>query len=808
MPFNSKDTIIKSYYTPFVQCNKQGVTSPIAKNNIELFNFENKNNDGLVIEHINKKKSEPTKQSKTNTLQKRIAKIEQELKKAENSNGILGKAWSWFKNKTDKFLPVDSSNKVRKQLEIEKQKIKDIKNPEIFKELTGVEYSEENYAKFEQGKIKLLSEQKLEGYKEGQDMVVDVVADVGAGITAGVAIAAAPVTGGTSLLLAAGVGGVTKIGIKGTSAGVRGKDYSGKDILKDLGTGAITGLLTPITIGVGGAVGNVSTRIGARIFGQSAAGEIATKATTFVLREGSIGAVFSGGAEGLGDVVRQGYHAVVDGEDFDFSKIYDKTKEAAKGGFITGVAMSGMIRSASKTGTVLNNKITMSKVLPDGIKTKFRQGEVGDCPLLSIIDGMMSNPNIKNKIKKSITKTISGDYNVKIGNTIVKVTKSELSEDILTDVTGIKLFEIAFKKLQGSLDGGFAEVVAKHFGLNPVHISREAITDELLNNLAKNKNNAVLSLGALVDSNGTITKSSGFRHYFTIKDIDANSRMLTLTSPKDTSQPIKLTYDEVKNLGISIDGGTTTKIINIPNVKRNIDETAFGGKTATKTKGLINQVYIERLIKDGKIKEGISVLEDGTIVINNTRARGEAYYAIFKPNSDNNGGYWFDSRYLTDGYGYIETNTAVKDLYFSQLDISLDGRKIVTSMKQNGFKGEVLHATRITIDGKEYIFCYDNRRLSAAIQCKIEKLPVVIHEATDIFRKGDTGCTQTWGNKIIERLKNFGKGTIIQSTGSSKKPIYIMSRGVPIETFYEMPRYRKIGKHGQPKPRNKYKTSL
>ena len=360
MSFDSKDTIKKSGYTPVIQWNMQGVTSPIAtKNKIELFNFENKNNDGLVIEQTSKKKSEPTKQSKTNTLQQRIIKIEQELKKAEKSNGLLGKAWSWFKNKTDSFLPVDSSNNVRKQLKIEKQKIKDIQKPEVFKELTGVEYSDENYKKLLNGEIKLLSEQKLEGYKEGQDMVVDVVADVGAGIAAGVALATAPVTGGASLLLAAGVGGVTKLGIKATSAGIRGKDYSGKDILKDLGTGAITGLLTPVTMGVGGAVGNLSTRVGARVFGQSAAGKIATKATTFLFREGSIGAIFGGGAEGLGEVGRQGYHAVADGESFDFGTIYEKTKEGAFGGAVAGVLMSGGMKGVSK-GTKYG-------------KTKFRE---------------------------------------------------------------------------------------------------------------------------------------------------------------------------------------------------------------------------------------------------------------------------------------------------------------------------------------------------------------------------------------------------------------------------------------------------
>ena len=344
--------------------NSQAAKSKAASSiTAPLLSFKNtQNNTGLSVEHTTKPNRQYvksyvrviSKDGKTYnfnaTLEKRINNITAKLQKAEKENGLIGKAWSWTKN-TIGFG--DSSNKV-KQIQANERKLlaqfnsNEKTRASVFKQLTGCEYNEENLEKFIKEQIKLKSEITIEKYKEGQEMAVDVVADVGAGIAAGVALAAAPVTGGASLLLAAGVGGVTKLGIKATSAGIRGKDYSGKDILKDLGTGAITGLLTPVTMGLGGAVGNVSTRVGARVFGQSAAGKVATKVTTFIAREGTVGAIFGGGAEGLGEVGRQGYHVTADGEDFDLGTIYEKTKEGAIGGAVAGVLMNGGIKGVEK----------------------------------------------------------------------------------------------------------------------------------------------------------------------------------------------------------------------------------------------------------------------------------------------------------------------------------------------------------------------------------------------------------------------------------------------------------------------------
>lgn len=302
-----------------------------------------------------------TKLLKTKTgAEVKIAQQQAILNKTKKEQGFIGKTWDAIKNNVLTFC--DSSDKAQNQINAEKKLLQQILQGKVskkdFKEVTGLECTQENLQKFKNGKLNLKSAEKVSAYKEGQEMAVDVVGDVAAGIGAGIAIAAAPITGGASLALAVAVGAGTKAGIKYLDAKSGGRKYN--TLAKDLGTGAITGLLTPVTMGVGGVVGNLSTRVGARIFGQSTVGKIATKTTTFVLREGSIGAVFGGGAEGLGEVGRQGYHAVADGEDFDLGRIYEKTKEGTIGGAVAGILMSGGIKGASKLKT---------KLLPKKAKT-------------------------------------------------------------------------------------------------------------------------------------------------------------------------------------------------------------------------------------------------------------------------------------------------------------------------------------------------------------------------------------------------------------------------------------------------------
>lgn len=206
-------------------------------------------------------------------IEKRINNVTANLQEAEDSNGFIGAIWSGFKN----FTGIgDSSDKVREQQEVEKKLLQQFntqeqRRPEIFKELTGIDYTQENLEKFINGEVKLKSEQALQGYKEGQEMATDVGADIVSGVAAvGIytaAVAAAPFTGGTSIavgIVAAGASGAAiKTCFKAADAAVGGREYTLEDAGHDAATGAFSGIIAPVTGGMGGAVGKtVATKLG------------------------------------------------------------------------------------------------------------------------------------------------------------------------------------------------------------------------------------------------------------------------------------------------------------------------------------------------------------------------------------------------------------------------------------------------------------------------------------------------------------------------------------------------------------------
>ena len=207
------------------------------------------------------------------TLENRINNVSINLQKAENSNGFIGSSWNGFKNLTGIG---DSSDEVREQQKSEKKLFQQFNNnvkrrPEIFKELTGADYTPGNIEKFIKGEIKLKSEIALQGYNEGQDMAVDIGADIVSGIAAvGIytaSVAAAPFSGGTSIAVGVAAAGASaaaiKTSLKAADAVSGGRQYTLKDAGHDAATGAFSGVLAPITGGFGGAVGKtVATKLG------------------------------------------------------------------------------------------------------------------------------------------------------------------------------------------------------------------------------------------------------------------------------------------------------------------------------------------------------------------------------------------------------------------------------------------------------------------------------------------------------------------------------------------------------------------
>lgn len=360
--------------------NGQITLSEAQKSSIFTNYATNNNGKGLNVEKHSKtqtakvpdvivKSSNGKTYNFNKTLENRINNVSANLKKAEAHNGFLGKAWSGFKNLTGIG---DSSDKVREQQEFEKNLLAQFntnkqRRPQIFKQLTGVDYTPKNLEKFIKGEIILKSEQALAGYKEGQEIATDVIADVGAGLvsygTAAVCvvggIAAAPFTAGVSLTgvavgigIAAGTGAVVKTGIKYADAKSAGRDYTFKDAGHDAATGAFSGALAPVTAGAGGAIGKGVAVQTTKVLGKTALKEgtkqtvkNAVKFTAEVTADGAIG----GGVD-------NSFRAAIDGGNAE--EILDAGITGAKYGAILGPVMGWGGKAVGKSYKAAKQTIT------------------------------------------------------------------------------------------------------------------------------------------------------------------------------------------------------------------------------------------------------------------------------------------------------------------------------------------------------------------------------------------------------------------------------------------------------------------
>jgi len=256
--------------------------------------------------------------------------LKDQLKETKGKQGIIGKVWDGFKNLTGIGA---GSNKAQKAIE-----------------------------KFEKGEITQEEAQKaVQKYQRGQEQAVDFVADVATGIISVAAVAAAGVTGGASLLLATGVGAVVKPAIKGIDAISGGREYSAKDFVKDVGTGAINGVLGIATAGIGkfaasGAKSVIMNATKGRVL--SAGQNLAIKIGTKALGGSTSGGIFGGITSGI-DYVKNG------------GKFGDKGFfEAVRNGFKAGAILGGITGGAMEGIDAIKTNIPINKV-PDSLMESF-----------------------------------------------------------------------------------------------------------------------------------------------------------------------------------------------------------------------------------------------------------------------------------------------------------------------------------------------------------------------------------------------------------------------------------------------------
>lgn len=301
--------------------------------------------------------SSVSSKSETSTLRDEFNSIKEE-------QGLIGKAWDGIKN--------------------------------FFNMKTGSDNIEDTITKYENGEI---SEQEaksaLENYKNGQKMCVDVAADITSGIIAVGAAALAPVTGGASLLVAAGAGAVSKTAIKASDAFLAGREYELKDLGYDLITGSVNGAIAPLSNALGGAAGTgVAKACGLNVVNGAAkttgkgmiANLLARQGASYVAKEGTklsagvIGAkVLSYGADMAVDGALSGAadgfsRALGEGRIDD---IKDETLNGALGGLIAAPVIGGSMRLAFKGASSLGSKMfhsageTLSDTASNGTARKI-----------------------------------------------------------------------------------------------------------------------------------------------------------------------------------------------------------------------------------------------------------------------------------------------------------------------------------------------------------------------------------------------------------------------------------------------------
>ena len=316
-------------------------------------------------------------------LRERLSSIIQKTEEAEESNGWIGTSWSWVKNITGWG---DSSDKIREQLEQETKFLETKDTRVAFESITGEKYTAENVEKFLNNELKTKSEVAYNGYIEGQEMASDLTGDLISGIASvgiyTLSVLAAPVSGGASIALGAALatatgGGVTCL-VKASDTINTDKKYdsAGKDFL----TGAFSGLLAPITAGLGGAAGKcVAKSVGVsalKSFGKDTTRTFAEKGVKDILKNALInpaGYEYSGknlfltglakgtemGVDGaLSGGIDSAFRAEIEGEDVSSAFL-----SGLAGGAILSPAIGGGFKLAGKGGSTLAN--LFNKKLPD-----------------------------------------------------------------------------------------------------------------------------------------------------------------------------------------------------------------------------------------------------------------------------------------------------------------------------------------------------------------------------------------------------------------------------------------------------------
>ena len=499
----------------------------------------------------------------------RLNNEEKRLKKTKNEQGFIGSSWDWIKNTTGIG---DGSDKAQKQIEAERKLLNQVKTGKIskkdFKEVTGVEYSQENLEKFKRGELSQATA-KIDGYKEGQEMASDVAGDMISGIAAvGIytaAVAAAPFTGGASIAVgvaaATASGALIKAGVKALDAKTGGRKYSLKDFGHDTLTGGFSGLLAPITGGMGGAVGKtVATKLGIQAVkqvGKEVAEEAVEQGVKQGLKQGlktaltnPTGYEYVGGtlvkrgtalaAEmatdgALGGAIDGGFRAGLD-NNWDANAILSGTIEGGIGGAIMAPIIGGGMKAAGKGAQKIFGK---NNVHIDANKNIIRTDVINSL-LKNEIDidyaaAVLRNIDDLETALKLAELNLSGSDKVRF-NSIKKELVEKVNKNIAYHGSIVLQTEIPAERFIKDSKTGIKYAIARQ--------------DDIVLAHAVQNDNAIESLTYLINA----TKKYDENNYLSLSLINKNSHLFG---------------DETKGIDIYNEYGIIPKV-------RNIDVTSAG----------------------------------------------------------------------------------------------------------------------------------------------------------------------------------------------------------------------------------------
>lgn len=207
---------------------------------------------------------------------------------------------------------------------------------------TSNEKCEDAIEKFKNGEITYEeAEAEIEGYDEKQDSGLNVFANilcsvaavaVGTLVTVATGGAAAPaVVGALAIAAGAGAGAVTKAGIKTIDRAtnkVKGDDFEGKEIARDMLSGAVTGATAAATMGTGSAA--------------TTAGSVAKTTIVSAVKAGAKSGAITGAIAGSANYA---IDCAVDGEEFNFGECAHSVAINATLGAVTGGSIGGATRA-------------------------------------------------------------------------------------------------------------------------------------------------------------------------------------------------------------------------------------------------------------------------------------------------------------------------------------------------------------------------------------------------------------------------------------------------------------------------------